>query len=250
MPFNNEGTCMLSDAPSSFERFKRNLSRSRVMLACVMLPLALGSMWDAADSFLRLIYIILGFSLIIFLHELGHFLVARLCSVKCLAFSIGIGPRMLGWRKGTKVSFGNDPYDPETRNKSKKTNAHDEIEKVEANTTRSDLPTTAVEPQHPANVGDCDYRVSWLPLGGYVRMLGQDDMDPTKVSEDPHAFNQRPIWQRMCIVSAGVIMNVIFALVAFSIIFSVGIDFPPAIVGGTEYNFPAEKAGLRMGDRI
>jgi len=208
-------------------------------------------MMETTDSVLRLIYIILGFSLIIFLHELGHFVVARACSVKCLAFSIGIGPRMLGWRKGGKLSFGNDPYDPETKSKDKKDGkSHGEVEKVEAATTQSDLPTTAVAPPHPAAVGDCDYRVSWLPLGGYVRMLGQDDMDPTKVSTDPRAFNMRPIWQRMCIVSAGVIMNVIFAAVAFSIIFSVGIDFPPAVIGGTEYGSPADKAGLRLGDRV
>src|ERR1041384_4051352 len=96
--------------------------------------------------------------------------------------------------------------------------------------------------------GDCDYRISWLPLGGYVRMLGQDDMDPTKISTDPHAFNQRPIWQRMCIVSAGVIMNIIFAAVAFSIIFHRGIDFPPAVIGQIESGSPADKAGLQMGD--
>ena len=83
-------------------------------------------------------------------------------------------------------------------------------------------------------------------------MLGQDDMDPTKVSSDPQAFNQRPIWQRMCIISAGVIMNLIFAAVVFSIIFSpsVGVGFPPAQVGGVVYDSPAWKAGLRRGDTI
>ena len=82
-------------------------------------------------------------------------------------------------------------------------------------------------------------------------MLGQDDMDPTKVSTDPHAFNQRPIWQRMCIVSAGVIMNVIFAAVCFSIIFSpgIGVDFPPARVGSVTYNMPAW-GKLHLGDQI
>jgi regulator of sigma E protease len=83
-------------------------------------------------------------------------------------------------------------------------------------------------------------------------MLGQDDMDPTKISNDPHAFNQRPIWQRMCIVSAGVIMNVIFAAVAFSIIFSpgIGVDFPPAVIGNVVYDSPAAKAGLQIGDEV
>ena len=212
---------------------------------------AIGGLAEAA---LRLLYILLGFSLIIFLHELGHFVVARLCSVKCLAFSLGIGPRLFGWRKGGKLTFGNDPYDPETIAKQapRKSGRRQNAENGEAvasrkhpvNPNESDLQTTAREPQHPASVGDCDYRVSWLPLGGYVRMLGQDDMDPTKVSNDPHAFNQRPIWQRMCIVSAGVMMNIIFAAVSFSIIFhpAIGVDFPPAFVGQVHIDSPAWKA--------
>jgi regulator of sigma E protease len=272
-------------------------------LFSVMLPVLAFSLAGATESTLRLVYIILGFSLIIFLHELGHFLVARACSVKCLAFSIGIGPRMLGWRKGGKVTFGNDPYDPEVVAKGKTLSdsktlgereddkyalkdpdkgvvvqtekgpvliqpdaknltadilakkgdtTEQKLEHFEAATTHSDLPQTAAAPAHSQSVGDCDYRVSWLPLGGYVRMLGQDDMDPTKVSTDPHAFNQRPIWQRMCIVSAGVIMNIIFAAVVFSIIFSpgIGVDFPPAVIGTASYNSPAARQGLQMGDRV
>jgi regulator of sigma E protease len=189
-----------------------------------MVGLAAFSMADALQSAQRLIYIVLGFSLVIFLHELGHFIVARLCSVKCLAFSIGIGPRLCGWRKNGGLTFGADPYDPDVLKKK-------EAEAQAA--AKSDLPM-------------------WLPLGGYVRMLGQDDMDPTKISADPKSFNQRPIWQRMCIVSAGVTMNLIFAAVCFSIIFSpgIGVDFPPAKIGTVAYDSPAWKAGLRPGDEI
>jgi len=231
---------------STFKSLRANLVRSRAALLTILVPSA-GMYMLAASSagwgefVLRLAGIILGFSLIIFLHELGHFVVARLCSVKCLAFSIGIGPRACGWRKGTGLTFGKDPYDPETLKENEKKDAlekgeptrEERIAHMAAATTHSDLPESAEVPPHPANVGDCDYRVSWLPLGGYVRMLGQDDMDPSKISQDPHAFNQRPIWQRMCIISAGVIMNLIFAAVTFSVIFSpgLGVDFPPAIVG-------------------
>ena len=228
-------------------RYHGQLRRSRVVLFSMLVPaavLAQLALMDVVQPALRLIYILLGFSLIIFLHELGHFVVARLCSVKCLAFSIGIGPRMLGWRKHGGLTFGADPYDPES-----KKHKH---ASTDAAAVQSDLPTTAEEPRHPPAVGDCDYRLSWLPLGGYVRMLGQDDMDPNKVSDDPNSFNRRPIWQRMCIVSAGVIMNVIFAAVTFSVIFSpgIGVDFPPAIIGSVAYDSPAWKAGIRMGDEI
>ncbi len=232
-------------------RFAVQLRRSRIALFSILLPaLPIAfTLAGATESTLRLVYILLGFSLIIFLHELGHFVVARMCSVKCLAFSLGIGPRMLGWRKGGHLTFGNDPYDPETI--SKKNDLH-KLEHAEAAVTHSDLPTTAEVPPHPKNVGDTDYRVSWFPLGGYVRMLGQDDMDPTKISDDPNSFNRRPIWQRMCIVSAGVTMNLIFAAVCFSIIFSphIGVEFPAAVVGPVQHDSPADKAGLKMGDRV
>ncbi len=229
------------------KRIQSQVLRSRIMMYGVLMPIAAISLAGIANSFLRILWVVLGFSLIIFLHELGHFVVARLCSVRCLAFSLGIGPRMFGWRKGAGFSFGADPLDPEAKKEHTPT-----LEEAEVATTHADLPTTATPPEHSSLVGDCDYRVSWLPLGGYVRMLGQDDMDPTKISTDPHAFNQRPIWQRMCIVSAGVIMNVIFAAVAFSIIFSpgIGVDFPPAQLGQVVYDSPAWKAGLHMGDRI
>jgi len=100
-------------------RYQEHLRRSRIALFSVLIPMfpLAFTLGGAVQSFLRLAYILLGFSLIIFLHELGHFVVARACSVKCLAFSIGIGPRMLGWRQGAGVSFGKDPFDPDTAKK-------------------------------------------------------------------------------------------------------------------------------------
>jgi regulator of sigma E protease len=98
-----------------------------------------------------------------------------------------------------------------------------------------------------------------MPLGGYVKMLGQDDLDPTAVSDDPRAFNRRPIWARVCVVSAGVIMNAIFAVIFFQIAFLNGVEFPPAEVGYVVPGSPAAEApavdhpdvkGLKAGDNI
>ena len=210
--------------------------RSRVVLLGAGLPVLAMTLGGMADSLLRIVYVVLGFSLIIFLHELGHFVVARACSVKCLAFSLGIGPRMLGWRKGVGMTFGADPYDPDKvkeAEEAKGVSAEKKLEHMEAATTHSDLPQSAKEAPHSPEIGVCDYRLSWLPLGGYVRMLGQDDMDPTKISNDPRAFNQAADL-------AGDVHCVgwrdherYFAAVAFSIIFSpgIGIDFPPGAIG-------------------
>src|SRR5271166_2426307 len=95
------------------KRVERQHHRSRVVLWAVGLPVLALTLAAMTDSVLRVVWVVLGFSLIIFLHELGHFVVARACSVKCLAFSLGIGPRILGWRKGVGVTFGADPYDPD-----------------------------------------------------------------------------------------------------------------------------------------
>src|SRR5678816_1761613 len=103
--------------PSIATRLNASIRRSRIVLFSLMIPvlaLSIPSIGSLAQGAVRLLYILLGFSLIIFLHELGHFVVARMCSVKCLAFSLGIGPRALGWRKGGRITFGADPYDPET----------------------------------------------------------------------------------------------------------------------------------------
>ncbi len=207
----------------------RNLLAGRtimMMSLLLMAPLTIAAAADVIESTRRFIIVILGFSFIIFVHELGHFLVARFFGVVCPVFSIGMGPRMLGWRKGKGLTFGEEKEEPageENKN----------------------------EPQQKKS-GETDYRISWLPLGGYVRMLGQDDMDPTALSAHPRAYNNKPIWQRMCIVSAGVVMNVILAAIIFAVVFSpgVGVPFPPAVIGAVQYNSPAEKAGLKAGDEI
>lgn len=231
------------------QRFARILQRNRVVLYATLLPAILSLAAFSLEGPRRIALVFLGFSLIIFVHELGHFVVARLCKVKCEVFSIGIGPRMLGWKKGVGFSFGNEPDAPPSPAPRR--------DEVARNTPvelppGGDLQSTATDLPSGGPLGECDYRLSWLPLGGYVRMLGQDDMDPTKTSADPRAFNNRPIYQRMAIISAGVIMNILFALVVFAVIFSpwLGVKFPPARIGPVMPGSPAERAGLQIGDEV
>ncbi len=245
-------------------RLRRNYRRSQVMLYSLTLPLMVLAMTfgSAAESTKRMLLVLIGFSSIVFIHELGHFVVARLCSVKCEAFAIGIGPRLLGWRQGLGLTFGPDPFDKlkdqEIQERKDKIAESTQAGNVDIEPNTKNLTADILGKTPPsvdlATLGCCDYRISMLPLGGYVRMLGQDDMDPTKVSDDPNAYNRRPIWQRMCIISAGVIMNVICAAVIFSIVFhpAIGVPFPPAIIGHVYYGSPAyaDGNGLKMGDKV
>lgn len=149
-----------------------------------------------------MLLVALGLGLVIFIHELGHFAVAKWCGVKVERFSIGFGPVL--WK-----------------------------------VTR----------------GETDYALSAIPFGGYVKMLGQDDADPgqmtdEKIAKDPRSYTAKTVPQRIAIISAGVINNMITAVMFFIIAFMFGVQYPPAIVGGVVPGMPAWEAGLRGRDVI
>ncbi|MCA9073637.1 MAG: site-2 protease family protein [Planctomycetaceae bacterium] len=103
--------------------------------------------------------------------------------------------------------------------------------------------------------GETEYALSIIPFGGYVKMLGQDDMDPSQLSseeiaENPRSYTAKNVLQRMAIISAGVIMNVVTGLLFFMFAFRSGIDTTPAIIGDLQVGMPAWTAGMRSGDRI
>ncbi len=142
--------------------------------------------------------IVLG--LLIFVHEFGHFLFAKLFGVRVLKFSLGFGPKVFG-----KV------------------------------------------------YGDTEYLISAFPLGGYVKMTGENRDEDVSFVEQPYSFAHKPVWKRFLIVFAGPAFNLLFAIFIFFIIFAVsGLPVPK---GGTEIgaitqNSPAERAGLKAGDII
>ena len=103
--------------------------------------------------------------------------------------------------------------------------------------------------------GETEYALSAIPFGGYVKMLGQDDMDPSQltseeIARDPRSYSAKSVGQRMAIISAGVSMNVITAVMFYAIAFGHGIEMPPPVIGSLQPGFPAWEAGLRPGDRI
>ncbi|RMH03769.1 MAG: hypothetical protein D6702_05075 [Planctomycetota bacterium] len=94
--------------------------------------------------------------------------------------------------------------------------------------------------------GDTDYRISLLPLGGYVRMAGEDQTRPPLPEE---LGAQSPGW-RLLIFSGGILMNFLFALVLIPILFAVGVPFEAPVAGQVEPGGPAWRAGVREGERI
>ena len=140
--------------------------------------------------------------ILIFVHEFGHFLFAKLLGVKVLKFSLGFGPKLLG-RK----------------------------------------------------FGDTEYLISAVPLGGYVKMLGQSDNPQEEEEEVPEeekvrAYNFQPIWKRFLIVFSGPFFNLIFAAFIFVLVFLSGVPVPQPDIGKVEENSPAAAAGLSTGDRV
>lgn len=129
-----------------------------------------------------IIYFIITIVILVLVHEFGHFAAAKLCGMRADVFAIGFGKRLFGWNKITGFTFG-------------------------------DLP------ENFDGQGNTDYRLSLLPLGGYVKIAGMVDesFDTEFIDKEPqpYEFRARPTWQKMIVISAGVIMNLLLALVVF-----------------------------------
>ena len=162
----------------------------------------------------------LGFGGVVMIHELGHFIVAKLGGIKVEAFSIGFPPVFLGIRKlkkGFRFRL---------------------------------LPRPGQTQQIEAGDNETEYQIGLVPLGGFVKMLGQSDTGSVEQTEDPRSFINRPTWIRIAVVAAGVTFNAIAAMLLFMALFSRGIDLIPAVVGNVLPNSPAHEAGLRPGDEV
>src|SRR5881398_2292162 len=143
---------------------------------------------------------------LVFFHELGHYLVARLFGIRAETFSIGFGAELAGWsdRQGTR------------------------------------------------------WKLAWIPLGGYVKFIG--DMTPASNPAEfdsipehlrEHAFQLRPVWQRFLVVLAGPVANFILAILILAALFAiVGKPHSPSSVEFVQKGAPADRAGLKPGDRI
>jgi regulator of sigma E protease len=149
---------------------------------------------------MAVLMVVLGLGFVIFIHELGHFLLAKWNGVKVEKFAIGFDPYGLRlWQK---------------------------------------------------QVGETTYVVGALPLGGYVKMLGEEPSEASQTAADPRAYHNKPVGARMAIISAGVLMNILFGVVCFTYVHMRGRPEMPPVVGAVLAGMPAYDAGLRPGDRV
>lgn len=159
----------------------------------------LNFIWTNGASFLFIL------TVIVFVHELGHFLVAKYNGVRVEVFSVGFGPELFGWndRSGTR------------------------------------------------------WKLSLLPLGGYVKMFGESgssrapDAPEMSAQDKAVSFHHKRVGQRAAIVAAGPIANFLLAIVIMAAMFStVGQPFTPTDIGAVQPGSAADRAGLRAGDII
>ncbi|MBO5487667.1 MAG: site-2 protease family protein [Eubacterium sp.] len=166
-------------------------------------------------SFWKIIIALLVFSLIIIIHEFGHFIVAKHNKVGVIEFSLGMGPRIISWgktEKGYKVLF---------------------------------FKTTKWLEANPIFGDNTLYSWKLLPFGGSCMMLGEDDMSV----EDDRAFGKKSVYARMAIIFAGPFFNFILAFVlALFVIGIVGYD--PAVISKVDVGSPAAEAGMQAGDVV
>ncbi|WP_413292211.1 RIP metalloprotease RseP [Bdellovibrio sp. HCB185ZH] len=139
--------------------------------------------------------ILLG--ILIFVHELGHFLVARWCGVRVEVFSLGFGKKILKYKKG-----------------------------------------------------DTTYALSIVPLGGYVKMFGEQPGENISEEDKKVSFTHKTVWQRIAVVLAGPLMNFFFAILVLGIVALVGEDAKMPILGDINPKSAAYEAGFRSGDKV
>ncbi|GAB1443656.1 RIP metalloprotease RseP [Ignavibacteriales bacterium] len=167
----------------------------------------------------EIIYFIIVIAILVFVHELGHFIAAKLTGMRTEAFSIGFGKRVIGWSKSKGLSFGPLPEDIDLE-------------------------------------GCTDYRLCWMPLGGYVKISGMVDesldTDYSTSEPKPYEFRSKSAPAKIFVILGGILMNLILAIVIF---WGMNISIGKQLVETRELKYIpkasfAEKQGFLSGDSI
>jgi regulator of sigma E protease len=187
-----------------------------------------------------LIIFILVLSLLVFVHEAGHFLAARAFGIKVYEFAIGFPPRAFGWYR-----------DPKTGKRHWLLGAG-----------KDSLKDTVVGEQTEEEYPGCVYSFNWIPLGGFVRIKGETG----QFRDEPDSFGSKPAWQRIVVLAAGVTMNFLLAALLLAGGFMIGLPSdasilendrhaqlvgePTVVVQQVDPQSPAATADLKLGDVV
>ena len=182
------------------------------------------------------------FGLLVVVHEFGHFITAKWAGIRVEEFGLGFPPRIVGMRKrdegGWEVTwFGGGQNDEDTYGSQKQT----PFSGTSGGVSRVGVPVS----NHTM------YSLNFIPIGGFVRMPGENgDINDTSGNYDPHSFAAKPAGKRLIVLVAGVTMNVILAMLLFTIAFGSGEPKLLPEIGKVVPASPAAVAGLRPGDTI
>ena len=144
-----------------------------------------------------LISFIILLGILIFVHELGHFLAARMSGVGVQKFSLGFGPKIIG-----------------------------------------------------RTIGETEYVLSWIPLGGYVKLMGESGTEELSPEDEKRSFARQNVWKRIMIVAAGPAFNFLLAVVIFIAVMMYGLPTLTSDIGEVQKDSAAYQAGMLNGDKI
>ena len=146
---------------------------------------------------INIVSVVILLGVLIFAHELGHFLIAKRSGVGVLKFSLGFGPRVIGKK-----------------------------------------------------IGETEYLLSLIPLGGYVKLLGEAPGEELSAEDEKRSFLKQTVLKRIGIVAAGPVFNILLALLIFTVVNMIGLPVLTSEIGGLQPDSAAQGAGLKAGDTI
>lgn len=149
------------------------------------------------EGFIYVVACVILLGILVFVHELGHFMVARWCGVRVEVFSLGFGKKIFSWVRG-----------------------------------------------------ETTYCVSLIPLGGYVKMFGEQPGENIPAEHKAVSFTHKTVWQRIAIVLAGPLMNLFFAILVFAAVAMIGQDARSPQLGDVDSASEAFRLGFRSGDQV